>query len=191
MEKIQKEAVEISKYLAKKQKEFDRVMDACRDVIRDAAQAITMLHNGDIKGASGQISAAYKKVEQLKKLDCVFEYYSRQAYQEYCEAKVLFGIKTKDSVPSLNDVRVSPEAYLLGLMDVVGELKREILDELRNGNINRAEFYFGKMKLIYDSTRSLRFAEAIIGGFRRKQDAARIQLENAGSEILSFKSKQS
>ena len=46
------------------------------------------------------------------------------------------------------------------------------------------------MKLIYDSTRSLRFAEAIMSGFRRKQDTGRIQLEGAGSELLSYKSKR-
>ena len=109
--------------------------------------------------------------------------------QEYAEAAVFSGIKTKESVPSIKEIDVDPEPYLLGLMDVMGELKREILEELRNGNTKKAEFYFGKMRLIYDSTRSLRFAEAIITGFRRKQDVARIQLEGAGSEMLSAKPK--
>ena len=190
MEKIQNEMNGISKYLAKKQKEFDKVTDVSREVIRDAAQAITMLHNGNVKEASRKISSAYKKVEQLKKSDDKFEYYSRQAYQEYAEARVFLGIRTKDSVPSLDEVKVGPEPYLLGLMDVMGELKREILEELRKGDTKRAELYFKKMELIYDSTRSFRFAEAIIGGFRRKQDTARIQIENAGSEMLSFNSKQ-
>jgi translin len=74
-------------------------------------------------------------------------------------------------------------------MDVMGELKREILEELRKENYKRADAHFEKMKLIYDTTRSLRFAEAVLAGFRRKQDTARIQLENAGSELLSFKNK--
>lgn len=190
MEKIQTETEGISKYLAAKQKEFDNVMDVSRGVIRDSASAITMLHNGDTKGASKKISAAYTGVKKLKKSDTKFEYYSRQAYQEYAEAAVFSRIKIKGSVPSLKEVGIGPEAYLLGLMDVMGELKREILEELRNGNSDKAESYFGKMKLIYDSTRSLRFAEAIINGFRRKQDVARIQLESAGSEMLSFKSKK-
>jgi translin len=191
MEKIKDETEAISKYLAAKQKEFDSVMDVSRDVIRDSASAITMLHNNDTKGASQKIKSAYKGVMKLKKSDSKFEYYSRQAYQEYAEATVFSGIKAKGSVPSLKEVGVGPEPYLLGLMDVMGELKREILEELRNGDIDKAESYFGKMKLIYDSTRSLRFAEAILNGFRRKQDVARIQLEGAGSEMLSFKSKRS
>jgi translin len=190
MEKIQDETKSISKYLAAKQKEFDGVMDISREVIRDSASAITMLHNSDAKGAAQMIKAAYKGVAKLKKSDSKFEYYSRQAYQEYAEATIFSWIKAKGSVPSLKEVGVDPEPYLLGLMDVMGELKREILEELRNGNEKKAESYFGKMKLIYDSTRSLRFAEAILNGFRRKQDVARIQLEGAGSEMLSSKSKR-
>ena len=190
MEKIHSEISSISKYLSKKQKELDKVMDTGRDVIRDAAQAITMLHNDDVKGASKRIKSALKGVKQLKKFDSRFEYYSRQAYQEYAEAATFFLIKTKGSVISLGKAGVNSESYLLGLMDVIGELKREILEELRKENTKKAELYFSKMKLIYDSTRSLRFAEAIINGFRRKQDSARIQIESAGSEILSFKSRK-
>ena len=189
MEKIQSEIEGISKYLTAKQKEFDSVMDVSRGVIRDSASAITMLHNNDTKGAAKKIRDAYTGVKKLKKSDTKFEYYSRQAYQEYAEAAVFSAIKTKELVPPIKEVDVDAEPYLLGLMDVMGELKREILEELRNGNTKKAEFYFGKMRLIYDSTRSLRFAEAIINGFRRKQDVARIQLEGAGSEMLSAKPK--
>ena len=190
MEKIQKEIEETSKYLTAKQKEFDSVTDVSRGIIRDSASAITMLHNNDPKGAAKMIKAAYAGVKKLKKSDTKFEYYSRQAYQEYAEATIFFGIKTKEMIPSLNETGVEAEAYLLGLMDVMGELKREILEELRNDNVKKAEFYFSKMRLIYDSTRSLRFAEAILNGFRKKQDVARIQLEGAGSEMLSSKSKK-
>lgn len=45
------------------------------------------------------------------------------------------------------------------------------------------------MRMIFDGTRSIRFAEAVLNGFRRKQDVARIQIESAGSEILSFKKR--
>lgn len=187
MEGLINDISKMGKYLLDKQKEFDAVTDVSRGVIRDAASAITMLHNGDAKSASKKIKEAYAGVKKLKKSDTKFEYYSRQAYQEYAEAAIFFGIKTKELVPSLKEAGVDSEPYLLGLMDVMGELKREILEELRNGNTKKAEFYFGKMRLIYDSTRSLRFAEAIISGFRRKQDVARIQLEGAGSELLSAK----
>ena len=100
MEKIQKEIEETSKYLTAKQKEFDSVTDVSRGIIRDSASAITMLHNNDPKGAAKMIKAAYAGVKKLKKSDTKFEYYSRQAYQEYAEATIFFGIKTKEMIPS-------------------------------------------------------------------------------------------
>lgn len=181
---------DISKYLTKKQKDFDKVMELVRDVIRSSAQTITMLHNNDTKKASKTISSIRVMLKSLKKFDTTFGYHARQAYQEYAEAKIFFEVKMHKTIPTVKDVGVDRESYLMGLMDVMGELKREILESLRENKIKEAERYFGAMKGIYDGTRSIRFAEAILGGFRRKQDVARIQVESAGSEILSFKSKR-
>ena len=86
----------------------------------------------------------------------------------------------------VSEVGVSEDAYILGLLDVVGELKREIFEALRVREIDLANKFFDNMKHIYDTTRSLRFAEATLQGLRKKQDVARIQIENAGNEILYF-----
>lgn len=179
----------ISNNLTKKQKDFDNVMTLIRDIVRDSAQSITMLHNNDAKVAAKTLNETGTKVKELKKFDAVFGYHAKQAYQEYAEAKIFFEIKKGSEIPSFAKIGVDQESYLMGLMDVMGELKREILETLRENKVKEAEGYFKKMKTIYDSTRSVRFAEAVLNGFRRKQDVARIQLESAGSELLSFKSK--
>ena len=186
---LDKDIKSISLHLTQKQKDFDRVMTLVRDVVRDSAQTITMLHNNDVKNATKTITAANKMIANLKKFDSVFGYHSKQAYQEYAEAKIFLEIKLNHEIPNYTKVGVDQEAYLMGLMDVMGELKREILESLRENRIKEAEEYFKKMRTIYDSTRSVRFAEAVLNGFRRKQDVARIQVESAGSEILSFKKK--
>jgi translin len=180
----------ISKNLTDKQKDFDNVMTLVRDIVRSSAQTITLLHNSDEKAASKTLSEAEKMVKELKKFDSVFGYHSKQAYQEYAEAKIFFSIKQSSEIPSFAKIGVDQESYLMGLMDVMGELKREILEALRENKVKEAEEYFKKMRTIYDSTRSVRFAEAVLNGFRRKQDVARIQVESAGSELLYFKSKK-
>ncbi|MDE1869266.1 MAG: hypothetical protein KGH60_04880 [Candidatus Micrarchaeota archaeon] len=190
MTQLTSDVKKISSYLTKKQKDFDTVMDASRSIIREASHAITALHNNDMKAAQKGIKLTQAHVTKLKKFDVQFEYYTRQAYQEYAEARLFFEIKKGNRILSQQQINVSPEAYLLGLMDVMGELKREILEELREGNPKSAERYYEKMKTIYDGTRSLRFAEAVLNGFRKKQDVARIQIESAGSEILSFKNSR-
>ncbi len=190
MAKLDADIKSIAVHLTKKQRDFDSVMTLVRDIVRESAQAITMLHNNDVKKALKTINSASKMMKNLKKFNSVFEYHARQAYQEYAEARIFFEIKQNHEIPSYTKVGVDQESYLMGLMDVMGELKREILEALREGKIKEAEEYFKKMRTIYDSTRSIRFAEAVLNGFRRKQDVARIQVEGAGSEILSFKGKR-
>jgi translin len=180
----------ISKNLVKKQKDFDSVMTTIRDVVRESASTITMLHNDKVSDATKSLNAAAKMVGSLKKFDATFGYQAKQAYQEYAEAKIFFEIKNGNSIPSYKKIGVDQESYLMGLMDVMGELKREILESLRENRVKEADSYFKSMRNIYDSTRSIRFAEAVLNGFRRKQDVARIQVESAGSELLSFKSKK-
>jgi translin len=177
----------VSKHLTRKQSDFDRVMQISRDIIRDSGQIITLMHNGETRAASARLKSVGLIVKTLGKIDSEFRYNTLQAYQEYAEAFIFSSIKTVRKVPKLSEVAVGNEAYLLGLMDVVGELKREILESLREDKLEEAEWYFDTMKYIYDSTRRLRFAEAVLNGFRKKQDVARIQIENAGSEILSAK----
>jgi translin len=185
MKELNNDIETVSDHLTKKQADFDKVMQTSREIIRDAGQTITLMHNDDRKEAETKLSEMSKKVKMLQNIDSLFKYQTLQAYQEYSEAFIFFGIKTKQKIPSIKDVGVDSDAYLMGLMDVVGELKREILESLRANKLKDAEWYFDTMKDIYDSTRRLRFAEAVLSGFRKKQDVARIQIENAGSEILS------
>ena len=189
MTKLDADIGSIEEHLTGKQKDFDSVMTLVRDIVRQAAQAITLLHNNDSKEALKRIESASKMMKSLRKFDAVFEYHAKQAYQEYAEAKIFFEIKQNKEIPSYTKVGVDQESYIMGLMDVMGELKREILEALRENKLKEANEYFKKMRTIYDSTRSIRFAEAVLNGFRRKQDVARIQLESAGSEILLFKGR--
>lgn len=189
MEELDGDIEKISKGLIEKQASFDKVMQLSRELIRDAGQTITLMHNDEKEKALDRLRAMAGTVKKLQKSDQQFRYNTLQAYQEYAEAYIFTDIKTKRKVSTEKSVGVGGEAYLMGLMDVEGELKREILEALRSGKVKEAEWYFDTMKRIYDSTRRLRFAEAVLSGFRKKQDTARIQIENAGSEILMFKGR--
>jgi translin len=187
MKNFENDITFIGKHLQAKQESFDKVISLSREVVRGSALTITLLHNNKKKEAASMLSEVKRKVTTLKKIDRGLEPQSLQAYQEYAEASILYSIKGSGEIPACESLGIPVEGYLLGCMDVVGELKREILELLREDHIAQAETYFSMMKNIYDSTREFRFAEAVIRGFRRKQDTARIQLETAGSEILHAK----
>jgi len=174
-------------YLTKKQANYDRVVTLSRDVIREAGQIITMLHNDRIAGANSLIKSIKNRIKSMNKIDTNFKYYTSQAYQEYAEAMLLYGIKTKKRITSMKELGVEPEAYLSGMLDAVGELRRSMLEALMKDMHSEAKLYFSFMKKVYDATRGIRFTDAILSGFRRKQDVARMQIENASSELLHFK----
>lgn len=190
MSKLESEIGSLSKSLTLKQKRFDAVMDRSRELIRLAGVIITKLHNGDTAGAAKGLSQAELFSKELSKCRD-FDYNTKQAQQEYSEAKIFFTIKQAGRIPALKEVGTDGEAYLMGMMDVFGELKREIIGALSEGDVKSARSYYAIMVEMFDATRSIRFAEAVLQGFRRKQDVARIQMESASSELLSFSKKAS
>ncbi|MGC8649264.1 MAG: hypothetical protein ACP5UN_03560 [Candidatus Micrarchaeia archaeon] len=181
---LYKDIDSITKYLENKQDSLDKIMFLSRNIIRDSGHAITMIHNNDINNASILINKISKNIFKLRRFDDNFKYHTIQAFQEYAEAYIFLNIKKTGKIPKMENLKINEESYLLGLMDVVGELKREIVGLLMKNKIADAKKLLKIMEAIYDSTRELKFAESVIAGFRKKQDVARIQIESAASQIL-------
>lgn len=176
----------IEKHLIVLQERKDRVMEASRDVVRMSGKAITLMHAQKLAEAGAGMKKLKLRVEGLKRLEKGFEYNSMQAHQEYVEALAFYVVLKEHRLVSLRETRVAEIAYLLGIMDLVGELKREAVDAIRERRIEAADMYYEFMKSIYDSTRAMRFASALVPDFRRKQDTARIQIEGVATELAAF-----
>jgi translin len=111
--------------------------------------------------------------------------------QEYAEAQIVLSAVELKKIPSFTKLGVAEVPYLLGLLDAVGELRREtyelrreMYESLRRGNKHEGEFYFKMMEEIYDELLPLRFSNAVLPEFRRKQDVARQQIERSRGELL-------
>ncbi len=183
----------IRKLLVKKQANFDKILLKSNEVIRHSGELITMLHNigsSSEKEIKTSLKSLQAQVQNLQKIDKGMEYYTLQAYQEYAEARLLFEIKINNKFLSNSSFRIKPEAYLLGILDLVGELNREFIESLRKNKIKEAEEYLNMMTQIYDLTRSLRFSSALISDLRKKQDVSRILVERASSEFMLFTSNR-
>jgi translin len=178
-------AVEIK--LLELQKRKDTVLALSRDIVRIAGKGITLMHARKLGEAVRCVAQLEKLVKKLKKAEGGLEYYSMQAHQEYVEARAFYTVVKERRLLRFSEAHVNEVPYLLGMMDLVGELKREIIEAIREKEMGDANLYYQFMKEIYDSTRAMRFANSVVPEFRRKQDSARIQLENAASELLSAK----
>jgi predicted translin family RNA/ssDNA-binding protein len=108
---------------------------------------------------------------------------SLDAFQEAVEAILLGAIAEGKPLPGPSDLGVDPEPYLLGLGDVVGEVRRRVLDRLGRDELPAAEAELALMErltrtlLRFDTTRA-------IVQLKPKQDTARTLLERTRGEVV-------
>ena len=81
-------------------------------------------------------------------------------------------------MPSYRELGVPHIPYLQGLGDAVGELRRYIIDLLREERYEEAREYLEVMETIYQHLKKLNYPEALIPGVRHKVDVARRLLED-------------
>jgi len=160
-----------------------------REAIRLSGWSIIQIHRKQLQEAE----ASLRKVEAiLEKIDNILGRYpalrgtgnSDVAYQEYVEGMLLLHLARNGRLPSLKGMRVEPAAYILGLLDFVGELRRATLNDLREGDLEGAKRTFGLMEEIYEDLASLDHA-TIIPTFRKKMDDARRVIESTRGDVVT------
>ena len=184
MSRLDKSVKNIMVLLRKQEKAQDELLVLTRELIRDCSMAIKSIHNKEMREAESRVKNAESLLNKVRGIDKDFEYLTLQAYQEYAEAKVLLAIIERKEIPGYGELKIPFKAYLLGLLDCIGELRREMLEELKRGNKQDAEYYFESMSDVYEATLPVRFSNSLLPNFRRKQDVGRLQVENARSELL-------
>ena len=97
--------------------------------------------------------------------------------QELVEAIALLSIIEGKQIPTYKSIKVSGESYILGLLDCIGELKRQIIDQIRIGNSKNAENLFEIMENLYLMLYPFATYDKIVKESRRKLDVNRILVE--------------
>lgn len=174
----------IAKMLSEKEKKLDIVLAENRKVVRSCSNAIKAMHAYDMKTAKAHLKEAEGALDSLKPYAGEFPGQLNHIYQEYAEAQIVLSAIELKKIPGYAKLKVPEVPYLLGLLDAIGELKREMYESLRRGNKHEAGFYFKMMEEIYDELLPLRFSNSVLPEFRKKQDSARHQIEQARGELL-------
>lgn len=105
------------------------------------------------------------------------------AAKEYAEARLTAALVGGDPLPLPDDLGVGVPAWLNGLAEAASELRRHLLDRLRDGDLDTAERLLGEMDEVYATLVTIDFPEAITGGLRRTTDALRAVLERTRSDL--------
>ncbi len=171
---------EVEGLLLEKEKKLDEHIREERAIVRLCSHSIKETQKGNLEEAKKLAGDARKKMDLLPPLPCR----GRIVEQEYAEAIAFIAVLEGQTIPGHKEIGVRPEAYLLGLLDCVGELKRVVFESLRHGDRAKAETYFAKMEEIYEGVGRLHFSSALVSELRRKQDVARIQVEDARGKLI-------
>ena len=165
-----------------------------REVVRECRTATFALHAQDFEKANYSIIAAEKALERLEIIfkehaDIYYAGYVEHAQQEYSEVSILRSLMKEEgeprSIPSPDELRVEYAAYLNGLGDVVGELRRHILDLIRRDSFEKAEVFLGIMEDIHATLMDFDYPDAITKGLRRKTDVSRGLIEKTRGDVVN------
>lgn len=155
-----------------------------------SSKAIVSIHSGKNDEAKELISKAkeiLEKAKEFKKFPEVYFSIVHEAMQELAEAEFFFKAVTNSFSFAL-DFEVESGAFLTGLADVVGELRRYALSKMISGDLSEAEKILELMEKIYlELITFTSMPERLLPGFRQKIDVARIAIERTKSDLLTAK----
>ncbi|RMF31621.1 MAG: RNA-binding protein [Candidatus Nitrosothermus koennekii] len=166
------------------------ILKGIRDILMYARKAIVLIHKSDLDEAKKHIDLMDVKHKELKELamDDLY-YYLINAETEIVEAKSLYAIASDHNLPLYEELNVKGSSYILGLLDCIGEMKRMILDLLRNDNYHKALRLFKFMEDIYSMLMPFAVYDNIMQGVRRKLDQDRILIESV-REVITEESRR-
>lgn len=160
-------------------------LKSARAVARLSVSAIGALHRGEeVATLLAQARNEALNVRSLLKdhPDLFHGGFLENAHQDLTEATVLASLLRKEPLPRPEDLAVTPRAYVLGLGDVIGELRRHALERLREGAVDDAGEALEAMETLYQGL--MRFdVPTAVAPVKRKQDIARGLLEKTRGEV--------
>lgn len=178
----------IQKELVKKEEVREEIQSDMRRATRLSKQAILFTHQNRFDDAKKLLREAGELLGKLKKFsrkhsDLVYASLVDAAFQEYAEAHMLLELVEKDQFIAPEEIGVPLISYVLGVADVIGELRRRVLDSLRSGDVGTSDKCLQLMEYIYAEMIAMDDAYLLIPGLRRKCDVARHLIETTRGEV--------
>lgn len=168
----------------------EKAITESRKVIRSAANGIRALHRSDWDEAEKLISQTRAGLRSI--LDALVdnpELLSHavvvDAAKEYAEARITQALFLGSDVPSFADLGIDPVPYLHGLGEAVGEMRRRMLDLLREEKLDEAESLLDEMDAIVNLLAEIDYPDGMTNGLRRTTDVSRSLVERSRSDLTA------
>ena len=191
MENLERILNEINTSLKSFEKIKDTLLTKTRQGIKEAGRAIekfhaekkdeVLLHLDEAKKLLKEVNTLLAAEERLKHSNIV-----HALEQEVVEAATLLSIINRTPIQSPQQLEVTGTGYVLGLTDVVGELRRYCLTQLKKGDSKEAEWGLQQMETLYAELKNPVFPKNVIHNFRRKMDILRGLVERTRGDVITF-----
>ena len=181
-------ADQIRESLSAKDAAREKVLPLCRKTIRNCANAIRAVHRREfdqakelLRSARNLLSEAEQGISTHGELG--YTGFVRDAQKEFAEGSITLALVTGKRLPDPDELGIDAAAYLNGMGEAVGELRRYLLDSMRRGDLSQGEELLSAMDDIYNTLVTMDFPDAITGGLRRTTDMVRGVLERTRSDL--------
>ncbi len=168
----------------------EQTLPLSREIIRTCANSIRAAHRGELDRARDLLRAAREAAAQVRQSlegcpDIYGAGYVHDSQKELAEASVFLAVLTGEELPRPAALGVEIPAFLNGMGEAVGELRRHTLDVMRHGRLEDAERLLAVMDEIYHLLVTLDYPDALTGGLRRTTDSVRGIIEKTRGELTT------
>ncbi|NJM41428.1 MAG: haloacid dehalogenase [Anaerolineae bacterium] len=171
----------------------DAAVTISRELIRYCSMSIRASHRDEWDEAARLLAEARRVADDMLARvkaypELLFAGYTQDAMKELVEANVTLAIAQGQPFPEPDEIStdgVQYAAYLNGLAEAAGELRRRALDKMRAGHNLDSERLLAAMDDIYDVLVMMDFPDAVTGGLRRNTDMVRAVLERTRGDLTT------
>jgi translin len=166
----------------------DKALLQTRQLTRLASLTIRAIHRSENEAAHALLAEAGQMVTVLKQdlagfPDLYYAGYTQDAIKEFAEASITCALIENRPLPMPAELGLESAAYMNGLAEVTGELRRRCLDILRQGYSDEAERLLAAMDEIYAILVTLDYPDQVTSGLRRHTDLVRGIVERTRADL--------
>jgi translin len=163
---------------------------ASRHAIQCCAASIRSTHRGEYEAAEALAREARDHLAEAdgalaKQPDVRTGGPLSDAKKELAEAWLTLALVRDERLPTPDELGLEAAPYCNGLAEAASELRRQLLDRLRAGELAEAERLMGAMDEIYSLLVTIDYPDGVTGGLRRTTDALRAVLERTRGDLTT------
>jgi translin len=173
----------------------EQVLVRCRKLGQLSAKSIRHVHRHQFDEASSLLQEAESEASAVRELLALHPTlnpsYLHDTEKEMVEAACVLAIVLDKPLPPKEELGAQTMAYLHGACEAASEVRRFVLDLIREGKMPDAERILAQMDAIYEELVTFDFPDSLTNGLRRAVDALRAVLERTRSDLTLTVSQQS